>query len=130
MRFVLSIDLGNDAMQYYNDIREAIHDRLRLTHLEAATRNPRKPSVGDGAKVMDLNGNTVGKWEVIDQPAKPQAERPTLDSRELATVLHGLRMIQCEGRIEGCAAGDCEHFTDAMQLTNWEIDDLCERLNV
>ena len=49
--------------------------------------------------------------------------------RELATVLHGLRTIQCEGRIEGCAAGDCEHFDDAEALTNAEIDDLCERLN-
>lgn len=53
-----------------------------------------------------------------------------LNPRELATVLHGLRLIQCDGRIEGCAAGDCEHFADASALSNRAIDRLCERLNV
>jgi len=52
-----------------------------------------------------------------------------LTSSELATILHGLRMIQCEGRLEGCAAGDCEHFDDAPALTNESIDELCMRLN-
>jgi hypothetical protein len=52
-----------------------------------------------------------------------------LTGRELATILHGLRMIQCEGRLEGCAAGDCEHFDGAEALNNQEIDALCERLN-
>jgi hypothetical protein len=54
----------------------------------------------------------------------------TLSHRELATILHGLRLIQCEGRIEGCAAGDCEHFDDTEPLTNEEIDALCERINL
>lgn len=53
-----------------------------------------------------------------------------LNSKELATVLHGLRLIQCEGRIEGCNAGMCPHFEDSTQLTNEEIDELCERINV
>lgn len=49
---------------------------------------------------------------------------------ELATVLHGLRMIQCEGRIEGCAAGDCEHFEDDKhELNNEQIDALCDAIN-
>jgi len=52
-----------------------------------------------------------------------------LTSSELATILHGLRMIQCEGRLEGCAAGDCEHFQDVPALTNEQIDDLCMRIN-
>lgn len=52
-----------------------------------------------------------------------------LTDREAATILHGLRMIQCEGRIEGCAAGDCGHFDEAEPLTNAEIDTLCEQLN-
>lgn len=69
MKFTLEIELGNDAMRHYNDIREAIHDNLRLAHLESIARNPRKPSDGDGAKIMDVNGNTVGKWEVIDETA-------------------------------------------------------------
>ena len=53
----------------------------------------------------------------------------TLDGRELATILHGLRMIQCEGRMQGCLAGDCEHFDDCDALSNEEIDELCERVN-
>lgn len=51
------------------------------------------------------------------------------NDREIATILHALRTLQCEGRIEGCAAGDCDHFDEAAQLTNGEIDDLCERIN-
>ena len=49
--------------------------------------------------------------------------------RELATILHGLRMIQCGGRLEGCAAGDCQHFEGVKPLTNRQIDALCERIN-
>lgn len=52
-----------------------------------------------------------------------------LTDSELATVLHALRIVQCDGRIEGCNAGNCEHFDDARILTNREIDALCERLN-
>ena len=50
--------------------------------------------------------------------------------RELATILHGLRLIQCGGRLEGCAVADCEHFADDDILTDNEIDDLCEQINV
>lgn len=54
-----------------------------------------------------------------------------LTHEECATVLHGLRLIQCEGRIEGCAAGDCEHFEDGTQpLTNDQIDTLAEAINL
>lgn len=69
---------------------------------------------------------------VDESEAEPAAEvktRHNLTERELATVLHGLRTLQCGGRIEGCAAGMCEHFDDAEPLTDEEIDDLCERLN-
>ncbi len=52
-----------------------------------------------------------------------------LNDRQVATILHALRTLQCEGRIEGCAAGDCEHFADEEELTDEEIDELCEDLN-
>ena len=61
--------------------------------------------------------------------AQAPAVAAGLDARELATVLHALRTVQCEGRIEGCAAADCEHFADVEALANEEIDTLCERLN-
>lgn len=35
-----------------------------------------------------------------------------LNERETAQILHALRIVQAEGRVEGCAAGLCEHFDD------------------
>lgn len=70
MKFTLEIELGNEAMQFYSDITEAViatNHRIRASsNLMAADR----PKTGDGGKIRDLNGNTVGKWEVTDdQPA-------------------------------------------------------------
>lgn len=61
-----------------------------------------------------------------DAPSEPR----TFTDCELATVLHGLRLIQLQGRIEGCAAGDCEHFDDCEALTDEQIDELAERINL
>jgi hypothetical protein len=49
---------------------------------------------------------------------------------EVATILHGLRLIQeqCDGAGD-CTAGICEHFQDDEDLTIAEIDALCERIN-
>lgn len=54
--------------------------------------------------------------------------RRAFTDSELAMVLHGLRMVQCEGRVEGCAAGDCEHFDKCEEMNNEQIDELCETL--
>lgn len=51
---------------------------------------------------------------------------PELSSRELATVLHALRIYQ-SGIIEESAA--CDHFAEEEPLTDAEVDALCERLN-
>ena len=63
----------------------------------------------------------------------------TLTDRELATILHGLRIVQERetgvlGGVEGldsCGArgAHCDHFTNAPMLNEDEIDQLCERLN-
>lgn len=58
-----------------------------------------------------------------------QGKTQAFNDRETATILHALRIVQCGGRIQGCAAGDCEHFEDAEALTDTEIDALCERIN-
>ena len=57
MRFVLEIELGNDAMRKYADIRRALKSDLRLDG---------KVTIGDGVKIFDLNGNCVGHWEITD----------------------------------------------------------------
>lgn len=49
-----------------------------------------------------------------------------LSGNQLATILHALRTIQGTG----CAAGNCEHFSEFEQLSDLAIDDLCEEINV
>jgi hypothetical protein len=55
MKFTLTIELGNEAMQSHEDIARALEDvieRLRLaTHVE-------------NGSIRDDNGNTVGRWGV------------------------------------------------------------------
>ena len=58
MKFTLTIELGNDAMQTDTDIRDVLH----ATAYKARLSNP--PEDGDEGSVHDYNGNTVGKWEV------------------------------------------------------------------
>jgi hypothetical protein len=52
-----------------------------------------------------------------------------LNERELTTISHALRVVQCNGRIEGCAAGVCEHFEYDRMLFDDELDALCRRIN-
>lgn len=61
MKFVLDIELGNAAMMTKHDIARALNEtarKLPQSVLGAVV-------VGDYGKIMDLNGNTVGKWEVV-----------------------------------------------------------------
>jgi hypothetical protein len=55
---------------------------------------------------------------------------PPVSESELATILHGLRLIQENANGPGdCVGGVCEHFVDDSALTDTQIDSLCERLN-
>lgn len=76
-----------------------------------------------------INPAPTQRQELQQQTPQNLALHGTLTHEECATILHGLRLIQCEGRIEGCAAGDCEHFEDTPALTNDQIDALAERIN-
>jgi len=55
-----------------------------------------------------------------------------LTDRDLATILHGLRLVQeLAGDSSGdCHQGTCEHFDAADPLTAEEIDTLCETINI
>jgi len=64
MKFTLEIELGNDAMRSYRDIREALSDVSG--HIAMHKIGHVKPYDGDGRKIMDINGNSVGKWEVTE----------------------------------------------------------------
>ena len=53
----------------------------------------------------------------------------TISSRELATILHALRMIQEHANGPGdCLVGVCEHFDENDELTDAETDALYNKL--
>jgi hypothetical protein len=76
----------------------------------------------------------------------PTANERALSRRELASVLHGLRLMQeqWEPQMHGCTSiglhdplelsepNSCDHFCDEEDspLSPNEIDELCERLNM
>ena len=57
MRFVLTIELGNDAMRKGSHIKSEL--REFASKLEGGT-----PRVGDSGSLRDVNGNRVGSWHV------------------------------------------------------------------
>jgi hypothetical protein len=56
LKLTVEIELGNDTMQSYADVRAT---------LQMIAKRPGNPKVGDGNVIMDENGNTVGKWEIV-----------------------------------------------------------------
>jgi hypothetical protein len=65
MKFTLTIELGNDAMQTAEDVGFALQARaVELINLGAASMATLSPG-GDHSRIIrDFNGNPVGKWEV------------------------------------------------------------------
>lgn len=57
MKFILEIELGNDAMQTPEDIAYAI---------DAINTWPLRFTPGQEEPVRDINGNTVGKWQITE----------------------------------------------------------------
>ncbi len=60
MKFVLTINLGNEAMQTQEDIAQALHHLGQMLHTHMA----RFPEAGDLGVIRDANGNRVGGWHV------------------------------------------------------------------
>lgn len=60
MKFTLTIKLGSEAMQSFDDIREELRNIARMLPCTV------EPESGDGSTIFDHNGNNVGKWEVED----------------------------------------------------------------
>lgn len=58
MKFTLEIELGNDAMQNGRDVA------LALKRLGAKLVDHRFDDGTDHGKIMDLNGNSVGTWDI------------------------------------------------------------------
>ena len=63
MVFKLTIDIGNDAMNDYDDLARALA-KLAERMGNGSYRTGRIKY--DGGKIMDLNGNSVGLWSIDD----------------------------------------------------------------
>jgi hypothetical protein len=61
MKLILRIDLGNEAMQTLHDVIRAM---VACGNNFVGADDPLED--GDRARVMDLNGNTVGSWAVSE----------------------------------------------------------------
>jgi hypothetical protein len=99
--------------------------------------------------IEPLNTYSVDQ-HTLDVPASPiptpADENKRISRRELASILHGLRLMQeqWEPKMHGCSSiglheplelsepNSCDHFCDDEDspLSPDEIDELCERLNM
>ncbi len=81
MRFTLEIELGNDAMRSFQDLRDAL--KRTITQLGSSRYCLKaRPSDGDGTRIMDENGNAVGKWEISETPAESAEDDADYDDGE------------------------------------------------
>ncbi len=62
MKFTLEIELGDEAMQTYNDIGYALQQTAAVMF-----RHDQDEPVESSNPIRDLNGNIVGGWVVIDE---------------------------------------------------------------
>jgi hypothetical protein len=58
-QFILKINLGNEAMMTGSDIARALRDI-------AEDIEDQDQMSGTGNNIMDLNGNSVGKWSTTN----------------------------------------------------------------
>jgi len=60
-QFILKITLGNDAMQAVPDIIQAIKNTCTVL---SGIDNIQECELYGSVKIHDINGNTVGSWQV------------------------------------------------------------------
>lgn len=66
MKLIIEVELGNDAMQSAEQTASAIMRSL----LGQASTFLSPLNANEVGTVRDTNGNTVGKWEVIDDDSR------------------------------------------------------------
>ena len=62
MKFTLTIELGNESMRSYQDVLDSLVDSLKRNSGGALDEQLMS---GYSSRIRDINGNTVGKWEVL-----------------------------------------------------------------
>jgi hypothetical protein len=62
-RLIIEIELGNDAMLNNKDVERCLlHSRM------LAQTGTEEYETGEGGKLFDINGNSVGSWRVTETP--------------------------------------------------------------
>lgn len=83
MKFIVEIELGNDAMQTNRDVSKALRQVAKeVDHQGAMFRKPTE------FKIRDLNGNTVGRYETADEPKKPARDSYPSMGQNLQLLVH------------------------------------------
>jgi hypothetical protein len=90
MKFTLEIELGNDAMQSWQDIRDALKAVIVKTGDKLNCHAT--PTEHDGTVIFDENGNIVGKWEIAAEDA---------DEHLLCSLYDSLRLTDPEPTLIG-----------------------------
>lgn len=62
----IEIELGNDEMQRWSEVRAAIHAALAPAKLAQNASSLTRPYRNDAGHIFDVNGNTVGDWRVSE----------------------------------------------------------------
>jgi hypothetical protein len=62
MQFNLTIELGNDAMQADADVADALSNVVYWMD----SRPAGEFETGEAGIIRDINGNTVGRWEIVN----------------------------------------------------------------
>jgi hypothetical protein len=64
-QFILNIELGNEAMQHPQDVAIALRRVGQVLDLDAFDWGPPQEQ---WALIRDSNGNTVGRWSLVEDP--------------------------------------------------------------
>lgn len=113
MNIAISIELGNDRMRFPADVVDAVQRHV----VPAACGHVL--AIGDEGTIMDVNGNTVGRWAVVDTRTTRDLYRGD-DIRRDATA--GEISEEPDGVLESIVAGDLAATEQTRHLAQAELD--------
>jgi hypothetical protein len=118
MNLSISIELGNDRMRFAGDVVEALQ-----RHLVPAVAGS-VLALGDQGTIMDVNGNTVGRWAVVDTRSTP---RSYAGDQALRDATPGELSEEPDGVLQSLVDGDLDATEQTRHLAQAELDYRRER---
>lgn len=113
MNLAISIELGNDRMRFARDVVDAMQRHL----VPAVTGSPL--ALGDQGTVMDVNGNTVGRWAVVDTRT---TAREYVGEAARRDATPGELSEEPDGVLQSLADGDLDATEQTRHLAQAELD--------